>query len=451
MISITFFDLILAIGGQAAFIWFVGWLLKQLGVEFKTVNFSGPAIMWKSERGLSLIDKIAKKGKKFWEAYADFGIILAFGFLGGLYVFQEKQITSRLEGKNPKNFHFSLKTLVYSVLVAGFITFVTIFTNLIPLTEALALFFLFLTGFSGAMTFLLAEAAFQTAFGLLTGESVVAKVAPVIPGVRVKGAPITFPWYGWLAFPLLLVFHEVSHGILARVGGVKVDSTGLFTLGLFPGGAFVEPDEKQLEKSDLRTKLRVFAVGSTSNYVTAMLFLAVLLAASIPLSSALSQYPTHPELIYLEESSNAPEGFSPGSKIISINGTVLNSTTELSNVTEAIGAGNPVLLVTDKGSFVFDLTSEAKIGGVFKDSFHGLPPELELWSTVFTFWMMFVFFSAVIGVMNLLPFWILDGGLMVKAFFKEFCSARIANRLALAITVVITLFFVVNVLPLFLV
>ena len=89
-------------------------------------------------------------------------------------------------------------------------------------------------------------------------------VAIVLPGVDIPGSPIFIPLgYGIIALAILMVVHEFGHGIISRVEGVKIKSIGVLMLAILPG-AFVEPDEEDVEKSSRISKLRIYAAGSTS-------------------------------------------------------------------------------------------------------------------------------------------------------------------------------------------
>lgn len=87
-----------------------------------------------------------------------------------------------------------------------------------------------------------------------------------LPGVN----PIIPLWWGIIGLVVALVVHEGAHGVLARLHGMRVKSTGLLFL-VVPVGAFVEPDEKDLERSSVRAKNRVFAAGPWSNLIVAVL------------------------------------------------------------------------------------------------------------------------------------------------------------------------------------
>ncbi|MBI4174543.1 MAG: site-2 protease family protein, partial [Candidatus Aenigmarchaeota archaeon] len=75
-------------------------------------------------------------------------------------------------------------------------------------------------------------------------------------------------WFWLILVTILLVPHEVFHGILSRVVKVPLKSVGLMMLLIFPG-AFVEPDEKKLKKAKRIDRLKVFAAGAFANILTA--------------------------------------------------------------------------------------------------------------------------------------------------------------------------------------
>jgi membrane-associated protease RseP (regulator of RpoE activity) len=70
-------------------------------------------------------------------------------------------------------------------------------------------------------------------------------VVPVLPGLTIR---VYWLPYFILAFLVAAFTHEIAHGIVARLEGVRVESAGLFLALVQPGG-FVEPDERELENS----------------------------------------------------------------------------------------------------------------------------------------------------------------------------------------------------------
>lgn len=92
-----------------------------------------------------------------------------------------------------------------------------------------------------------------------------------LPGIN----PLIPVGYGLAALVIALVIHEGSHGVMAYAARMRVKSLGLLFF-VIPVGAFVEPDEEDLERSTTREKNRVFAAGPTSNIVLALVAGALL-------------------------------------------------------------------------------------------------------------------------------------------------------------------------------
>jgi membrane-associated protease RseP (regulator of RpoE activity) len=92
----------------------------------------------------------------------------------------------------------------------------------------------------------------------------------VLPGIN----PIIPFWYGILALIVAIVLHEFTHGILARRIKLKLKSLGVL-ICVIPIGAFVEPDEKQMEKINRRDRARIFAGGLTTNIIFGLIFAAI--------------------------------------------------------------------------------------------------------------------------------------------------------------------------------
>lgn len=86
-----------------------------------------------------------------------------------------------------------------------------------------------------------------------------------IPGVN----PLIPIWYGILALAIAMVVHEFTHGILSMIAKVKIKSLGILLL-ILPIGAFVEPDEEKLNEISKKKRVRMFAVGPTTNIILAI-------------------------------------------------------------------------------------------------------------------------------------------------------------------------------------
>jgi len=97
-------------------------------------------------------------------------------------------------------------------------------------------------------------------------------LVPVVPGLT-----LSLYWLPFYAFAAVVVVipHELAHGIVSRLENIPVLSTGVLTFLVF-FGAFVEPDEKEFEKVSLIARLRMLGAGSSTNLVTALLTLILL-------------------------------------------------------------------------------------------------------------------------------------------------------------------------------
>ena len=108
-------------------------------------------------------------------------------------------------------------------------------------------------------------------------------IAPLIPYFpKLFGLQSFFPPFYFVYFIISILIvatvHEFSHGIFARRFGVKIKSTGFAFLKYFPAlfGAFVEQDEKQMNKAKKFEQMSVLSAGVFANFLTTILFYIIL-------------------------------------------------------------------------------------------------------------------------------------------------------------------------------
>jgi len=93
------------------------------------------------------------------------------------------------------------------------------------------------------------------------------------------GLPSFYFTYFIIVIAIIAITHEFAHGIFATHNQVKIKSTGF---GFFPFflpiflAAFVELDEKTMEKKSKFSQLAILSAGTFANVLTAILFFAVL-------------------------------------------------------------------------------------------------------------------------------------------------------------------------------
>lgn len=116
---------------------------------------------------------------------------------------------------------------------------------------------------------------------LIVTMATVLKVPPLMPLVpylpqifKLPLPPFYFTY--WILIILVIAAtHEFAHGIFVSLYKLKIKSTGFGFLGPFLA-AFVEPDEKAMQKRKPKQQLTILAAGSFSNFIFAVIFLLLL-------------------------------------------------------------------------------------------------------------------------------------------------------------------------------
>jgi len=156
-------------------------------------------------------------------------------------------------------------------------------------------------------------------------------------------------WYWIISIAVLVVVHEGMHGVMAAREKVRIKSLGWGLLAVIPM-AFVEPDEKQLQKQKPWKQLRVFAVGSFANYVVAFASLAVLalmassffIPAGVGYQALAKDYPA--------------AGVNMTGIITGINDYTIESSRDLSQALRLIGPNQTITVTTTNGTHSFMYT-----------------------------------------------------------------------------------------------
>lgn len=143
---------------------------------------------------------------------------------------------------------------------------------------------------------------------LASPDSIGIEYALAIPGFN----PILPLSYGVVALFVAMVVHELGHGIQARANGVDVDSTGLL-YAVVPAGAFVEPNDEQMQRKSRRVRMDVFAAGITVNTVVAVLCVLLMVGACGCMTSG---HGDDAGVYYVDADSPALEAGIPVSSII---------------------------------------------------------------------------------------------------------------------------------------
>src|SRR5579875_646300 len=264
----------------------------------KSVTFSYGIVMVRTKRLLSLLDRFAK--------FKIFGL-LGWAFLG---------IT----------------------LVSGaFMVWLMLYQSYIVLNGSLA--------FRCAIGAATAQQC--SAHGLPVGQQPGLQAYLLLPGIN----PFIPVLYGLIGIIVAVVIHEGTHGVLARRFKLPVKSTGVLFFLIVPIGAFVEIDEKLIQKSRFRESGRIMAGGPGSNILVALLALGLLLLLVGGL------VPAHFDGVYVGAIvQNSPADglhqlgyLQAGDVIVAVNGTRVHSVQNLSSYLSSTHPNESLILSVDHG------------------------------------------------------------------------------------------------------
>ena len=274
-----------------------------------------------------------------------------------------------------------------------------------------------------------------------------AELTVLIPGVTLTSASAIL--YFLLSIPIVLVIHEGAHGIVATLEKIKIKTGGFaIFIALFAG--FVEPDEKEFDDARKISKLRVIGAGATSNVIFAFALGAILLTN--PLFALILPEP------FLEWFYDAPDGVG----IISIiegsgaekaglqKNDVITGIDDIAIITPMdfqkadLKPGDIVTVTVQRDGQLLQLPVEIMpspddpdkgLVGIMRDSAFYKPVynfiEWDPQVSMFLLWLWMISFF--IGIINMLPLPILDGGKFIYTIIEKKASERKINAIMFSI------------------
>lgn len=279
----------------------------------------------------------------------------------------------------------------------------------------------------GAMIFIFYTLA-QNLYNLILRPQAASPVSLLIPGVTLSLNISTLVYVG-LSLALIIIFHELSHGIAARAEGLKVKNTGLLLAAIIPG-AFVEPDEADIKKAKKSTQARVYAAGSATNIWMALVVIALL--ANAPAILSPFYQPTSSGALVLGVVQNSPADgvLTSGDVIISVNGTSVDGLQTLSQILKNTTPNSTVPMLIIHNSSEQQIEFKLGYSATTNASFIGISPVTNFYkpnapyySTAFPFyfsqflsWLDLL--SLNIGLINMLPVPFFDGGALANILAK---------------------------------
>ena len=301
--------------------------------------------------------------------------------------------------------------------------------------------------------------------------------------------------YGIVGIVIAVVIHEGTHGVIARRLGLPVKSTGVLFFLIIPIGAFVEIDEKLIQKARFRDSGRIMAGGPGSNIVVALIALGLMLLVvgglvpasfnGVQVQQIISPSPAYTLFSHGQLTS--------GDLIVAVNNTHVSSVANLSNFMSTtrpyeslvlsvehngqinnyvitlganpnkvnnktigfIGVGESFSssdLVTIKNTYASDFFKDPLlylvVPGIYAQANSVVPFSSELtplysspllgaaWYpvTLTLFWIWFI--NVNLAFFNAIPLYPLDGGQALLNFFSHFGRKGVESRAKLLTTII---------------
>ncbi len=271
-------------------------------------------------------------------------------------------------------------------------------------------------------------------------------------------------WFWIIAVAVIMVPHEFMHGVLARVEKVRLKSVGLLLLLIIPG-AFVEPDERQLKKKRLLSKLRVFAVGSFINIIIGL--------ALLMLASQMWHANVQPGLLITSVNQSSPayaSGLRPGMVIQSIGDREMETSfwdysflilrLHDSASEKAPNRIAQLMLFYTLADYKPNETVKIVVNGEGREITLGENPSIkgfaymgigarlnakntEVFSNLYPLLAFVWLLSLFVGIFNMIPLYPLDGGQIVESF-AERVSKKYGRKISRAVTCIVLLLLLFN-------
>ncbi len=401
----------------------------------------------------------------------------------GLVLLKGKKGVELIEGlaRNEKAFNFLAD--VGASISYGLLSFVLMRRNTSPLTAALGLVLLGLLSFlvaPVALTFILMVAGIGSSgrvlasagggldigfyvvagalllgglflfilggvvyYGLFVFERLVSTVffhtnaiATTAAGGDLLLPGVNLPFFeGILALAIVMVVHEGAHAVLSRIAKVPILSSGLVLFGIIPIGAFVEPDEKKLMRTDDPKQTRVLVAGPTANLVSSLIFFALFIAMFVTTSG-------------MREGALYVENTLPNSTLPQLNNTLIyeidhQAVDSIDFKSLALQPGANITLLTSKGTVSGLVGADGKMGieyvAIPKDSIFARYPDPAL-QFVYMLLGLCMALNFIVGTVNILPVPLFDGYRIIDINVKN-------KMIVKAISYAALFFFILNFLP----
>jgi membrane-associated protease RseP (regulator of RpoE activity) len=281
-----------------------------------------------------------------------------------------------------------------------------------------------------------------------------AELTVLIPGVTLTSGSAIM--YFLLSIPIVLVVHEGAHGIVGVMEKIGI-KTGGFAIFIAMFAGFVEPDEEQFSKAKKISRLRLIGAGPTSNVIFAfalgaILFTNPMFAMVVPepfLSSFYEEAEDGVLVLSVIDGGGAQQaGIQENDVIVKINDVNIASAIDLQKNPLEPGELVNVTILRDGSEVIFPVTimvspddPERGLIGIMRNDQPpkpiynfidwGLDTPMGFQFSMFLLWLWMISFF--IGIINMLPLPILDGGKFIHTIIDGKISEKAVNGSMMAV------------------
>ncbi|PIN73485.1 hypothetical protein COV20_04650 [Candidatus Woesearchaeota archaeon CG10_big_fil_rev_8_21_14_0_10_45_16] len=299
-------------------------------------------------------------------------------------------------------------------------------------------------GFIGMLTIM--YVLIKNLVDLVLKPAATSGVALVLPGTEIPGLGILPFWHWLIAIFLIALVHEFSHGIVARAHNIKVKNTGLVLFGPIIG-AFVEPDEKKMRKESDIVQYSILAAGAFANILLAIAAILLLSFVTAPLQQTMIEPTGFSFASYVENGLPAETAGIPVNVIVySIDGKEVTDFESFSEVLYTKKPGDQIMVGTVENEYpltlidnpdspgkpflgIYNIKNEFDVkeqyqSGIGSVAFFTLEKLNGFQQPNHGFLKWLFLLSLGIGLFNLLPLPIVDGGRMAQVFLYKLQGAE---------------------------
>ncbi len=407
--------------------------------------------------GISTINNISKSHRSFWNNMAIWGVVVGFGLLS--YPLLKGRVSKKLyafgmfslfvmmffvvpyTGSALQFIHLSVIQNAISSASASHASGFNIVGYVIDGVSLVAGFsgFVFISILYNAGNILFGIASYIASGATNTGSltSQIPGVAPIIPGIDLPLAA------GIISLAILLIIHEASHGVLARAFGIKLKKVGLVMFGLIPFGAFVEPDEKAVNRLDSMKQTKIVSAGISMNLIAMLVFFIPMMlmgvyvvpglyAHAVEITSVMPGYPANGIL-------------APGMVVQKWNGYNITGLGSFTTAAAGDFPGKVVSVTTNQGTYDIKAVASpanSSVGLIGITVGEPLSTTASARALFFLYSLFSISFllNFLVGIINLLPIPGFDGWRIYKVNIKS-------NAFVNALVAIIVIGLLINVLP----